>query len=94
MLAANRLGALTTALLLSSTGVYAADYFNRVASFPVALNAPDADVTSSEIITATDDGLTLIYSDSPNGGIGFIDIRTLLRLSLPATWTWVASPPP
>ena len=74
MLAANRLGALTTALLLSSTGVYAADYFNRVASFPVALNAPDADVTSSEIITATDDGLTLIYSDSPNGGIGFIDI--------------------
>src|ERR1041384_721950 len=68
------LGALTTALLLSTTGAYAAENFNRIASFPVALNAPDAEATSSEIITATDDGLTLIYSDSPNGGIGFIDI--------------------
>ena len=30
--------------------------------------------TKSEIITATDDGMTLIYSDSPAGGIGFVDI--------------------
>lgn len=52
--------------------------FNRIASFPVVSNLPkDADksqATSSEIITASEDGKTLIYSDSPNGAIGFIDI--------------------
>ena len=68
------LGALTAALLASTVSAHSAQFFNRVASFPVALNAPEAEATSSEIITATDDGLTLIYSDSPNGGIGFVDI--------------------
>jgi len=52
--------------------------FNRIASFPVADNLPkDADKskpTSSEIITASEDGKTLIYSDSPYGAIGFVDI--------------------
>ncbi|MBB4190217.1 hypothetical protein GGE45_000602 [Rhizobium aethiopicum] len=33
-------------------------------------------MTSAEIITATDDGNTLIYSDSPLGAIGFIDITS------------------
>jgi len=31
--------------------------------------------SSAEIITATPDGSLLIYSDSPLGGIGMIDIR-------------------
>lgn len=66
--------ALTAALLASTAAARAAQSFNRIASFPVELNNPAAEVTSSEIITATDDGLTLIYSDSPAGGIGFIDI--------------------
>jgi alkaline phosphatase len=52
--------------------------FNRIATFPVASNLPaDADkakTTSSEIITASEDGNTLIYSDSPLGAVGFIDI--------------------
>ena len=52
--------------------------FNRVATFPVASNLPaDADrskATSSEIITASQDGNTLVYSDSPYGAVGFIDI--------------------
>ncbi len=52
--------------------------FNRVATFPVVSNLPaDADrakATSSEIITASGDGNTLIYSDSPYGAVGFIDI--------------------
>src|SRR5262245_39140363 len=52
--------------------------FNRVATFPVASNLPaDADKskpTSSEIITASEDGNTLVYSDSPYGAVGFIDI--------------------
>ena len=66
--------ALTATLLATTAGAGAAEHFNRIASFPVALNAPDAESTSSEIITATDDGMTLIYSDSPAGGIGFVDI--------------------
>jgi hypothetical protein len=52
--------------------------FNRIATFPVAKNLPaDADKktkTSSEIIAASPDGKTLVYSDSPYGGIGFVDI--------------------
>ncbi|WP_297108869.1 esterase-like activity of phytase family protein [uncultured Devosia sp.] len=74
MIAQKRLAALSAALLLSTAGVQAADYFNRIASFPVALNTPEADETSSEIITVSEDGMTLIYSDSPAGGVGFIDI--------------------
>jgi hypothetical protein len=53
-------------------------HFNRVASFPVALNLPaDADPateTSAEIIAVSGDGMTLAYSDSPNNAVGFIDI--------------------
>src|SRR5688572_10679719 len=52
--------------------------FNRIASFAVADNLPaDTDrktPTSSEIITVSEDGLTLVYSDSPLGAVGFIDI--------------------
>lgn len=51
--------------------------FNRIASFPVADNILDGDKaveTSSEIIGATADGMTLVYSDSPMGVIGMIDI--------------------
>jgi hypothetical protein len=52
--------------------------FNRIASFSVADNLPEgvdkATPTSSEIIAASEDGSTLVYSDSPNKAIGFIDI--------------------
>lgn len=52
--------------------------FNRIASFPVALTLPEGvdskTATSAEIITATPDGMTLIFSDSPGKRIGFIDI--------------------
>lgn len=52
--------------------------FNRIASFAVPGNLPaDADpatATSSEIIDATADGMVLIYSDSPLGAVGLIDI--------------------
>jgi hypothetical protein len=52
--------------------------FNRIASFAVAGNLPDgtdtATPTSAEIIAATEDGNTLVYSDSPNKAIGFVDI--------------------
>ncbi|WDQ99066.1 esterase-like activity of phytase family protein [Devosia sp. J2-20] len=65
---------LTAMLLATTANAGAAETFNRIASFDVAQNAPDAAVTSSEIIAATDDGMMLIYSDSPAGGIGFVDI--------------------
>ena len=52
--------------------------FNRVSTFHVVDNLPAgadaAKSTSAEIITFTEDGRTLIYSDSPGQRIGFIDI--------------------
>ena len=71
--------ALTAALLASTAGLAAADpVFNRIATFAVADNLPDgadkASVTSSEIIAASEDGMTLVYTDSPLGVVGFIDI--------------------
>jgi hypothetical protein len=68
------LGVLTAALLATTAGVSAAEMFNRIASFPVELNNAEAETSSSEIITATEDGMMLIYTDSPAGGIGFVDI--------------------
>lgn len=65
----------TTGLALLAGPVLAQDMnFNRIASFPVAANTPDAEETSAEIIAATGDGMTLVYSDSPAGVIGFVDI--------------------
>lgn len=69
---------LAVALAAVSTTSLAAS-FNRIASFPVAENIPHGMVktsqSSAEIITASGDGNTLIYSDSPLGGVGFIDIK-------------------
>lgn len=64
--------------LASASLAAQADSFNRIASFPVAQNLGSKAIeteTSAEIITATSDGNTLIYSDSPLGGIGFVDIK-------------------
>lgn len=70
---------LTAALAASVSLPARADMmFNRIASFAVADNLPagidKATPTSSEIITASEDGNTLVYSDSPLGAVGFIDI--------------------
>ncbi|PST25588.1 esterase-like activity of phytase family protein [Mesorhizobium plurifarium] len=71
--------ALAAALAASTaTAVEAEQVFNRIASFAVARNLPEGagrnEPTSAEIITASVDGNTLIYSDSPGKRIGFIDI--------------------
>ncbi|HMA13779.1 MAG TPA: esterase-like activity of phytase family protein [Kiloniellaceae bacterium] len=75
----HKLAAAALALLATALPAQAEPVFNRIASFPVNGNlAPEADpktVTAAEIIAATADGMTLIYSDSPQGAIGFIDIR-------------------
>lgn len=72
----SRLSLLALAVAASS-GAHA-EQFNRIASFPVSQNLPAdnwAQETSPEIITATADGQMLVYSDSPRGGLGFVDIR-------------------
>jgi len=73
------LGALA-AVLLSGTALRAsaAEYFDRIASFPITANLPkDADPktkTVAEIIAASEDGTLLVYTDSPGRAIGLIDI--------------------
>ena len=52
--------------------------FNRIASFDVSTNLPEdqraTTESSAEIIDVTADGMILVYSDSPVGAIGLIDI--------------------
>lgn len=52
--------------------------FNRIASFATPDNMAEGEdiarATSAEIISASEDGLTLVYTDSPLGVIGLIDI--------------------
>jgi hypothetical protein len=52
--------------------------FNRVASFLVCSQAGSScesdDTTSAEIVAASSDGMTLIYTNSPKGEIGFVNI--------------------
>ncbi|AUQ73204.1 esterase-like activity of phytase family protein [Phaeobacter piscinae] len=73
-----RLLCLTSALALTAGVAQADTSFNRIASFPVVQNmAAGEDVTresSPEIIDATADGMTLVYTDSPLESLGLIDI--------------------
>lgn len=60
----------------------AAQSFERIASFAVALNAPsgaEGDETSAEIVAASDDGNTLVYTDSPANAVGLVDITDPTR---------------
>jgi hypothetical protein len=70
---------LTSALALATALPVQADMvFNRVATFATPANMAEGEdrarASSAEIITATEDGMTLIYSDSPLGVVGMIDI--------------------
>jgi len=60
------------------TPASAAEVFNRIATFPVVQNLPkdadQADETVSEIISATEDGNLLVYTDSPREQLGLVDI--------------------
>lgn len=70
--------ALTAATPALTTAAQADTAFNRIASFATVDNMAQGEdrarATSAEIITATPDGNQLIYSDSPLGAIGLIDI--------------------
>ena len=48
--------------------------FDRIATFPVFLNTDIDTDTVAEIVAATEDGNTLIYTDSDGENIGFVDI--------------------
>ena len=70
---------LTSVLALSvAVPAHAEMMFNRIASFATPLNMAagedQARATSAEIIAASEDGMTLVYTDSPLGVIGLVDI--------------------
>ncbi|MBR9837722.1 MAG: esterase-like activity of phytase family protein [Rhodobacteraceae bacterium] len=69
---------LTSVLALTASAAAAEMNFNRIAAFATPDNMGEGEdkarVTSAEIIYATGDGNTLVYTDSPLGVIGRIDI--------------------
>lgn len=64
----------------NDSGDTVASSFVRVATLPVCTQLDancDTDTqTAAEIVDVSEDGQTLIYTDSPQGVIGFVDIRT------------------
>ncbi len=73
-----RLTCLTSVIALCATGAMAEMNFNRIASFATVDNMAEGEdktrESSAEIIAATADGMTLVYTDSPLGVLGRIDI--------------------
>ena len=69
---------LTSVLALSAVAAQAEMSFNRIASFATPDNMAEGEdrsrPTSAEIIDVTADGMTLVYTDSPLGALGVIDI--------------------
>ncbi|SFR15209.1 esterase-like activity of phytase family protein [Poseidonocella sedimentorum] len=73
-----RKACLTSALALCAGAATAEMNFNRIASFPVIANMAEGEDQSREsapeIIAATADGMTLVYTDSPLEALGRVDI--------------------
>jgi hypothetical protein len=67
-----------TSFVCTPTAVNQSKNFNRIASFPVCsqldANCNVDDETAAEIVAATADGMTLVYTDSPQEQLGFIDL--------------------
>lgn len=72
-------GLVSAAALFAVSPALADMNFNRIASFPVISNMAAGEDTaresSPEIIDVTADGMTLVYTDSPLGALGLVDIR-------------------
>ncbi|WP_229072337.1 esterase-like activity of phytase family protein [Actinoplanes sp. DH11] len=51
-----------------------ANSFERLATFPAYLNSSIDDTAAAEISTVTEDGRTVVYTDSPGKRLGFVDI--------------------
>jgi len=75
------LAAAVLALLVTSPFAYAdsndhgKNSFNRIATFPVFLNSSIENETVAEIVTASKNGQTLIYTDGKMEAIGFVNIK-------------------
>jgi hypothetical protein len=73
-----RLLATTSLIALAAAPALADQNFNRIATFATPANMAEGEdtarETSAEIITVSGDGMTLIYTDSPLGAIGLVDI--------------------
>lgn len=72
-------GVLTASLLTSTAGLAQPEaVFNRIATFPVVRNLPaGADPLKksvAEIVSASEDGRTLVYANSERDSFGFVDI--------------------
>jgi len=53
--------------------------FQRLATVPAYLNSTVDDAAAAEISTVTDDGRTVVYTDSPGRRLGFVDITDPVR---------------
>src|SRR5689334_15812436 len=53
--------------------------FRRLATVPAYLNSSIDDEASAEISTVTEDGRTVVYTDSPGSRLGFLDISDASR---------------
>ena len=69
---------IAVAAALSSSPIHADEKnktgFNRVATFPVYLNTDISSKTVSEIVSVSQDGNTLIYTDGKTENLGFVNI--------------------
>jgi hypothetical protein len=67
-----------TSSLCTPTSLNQSKSFNRIASFPICsqidINCDTDTETAAEIVATTSDGLSLVYTDSPQEQIGFVDI--------------------
>ena len=72
------LGLTSLLALVAGAPALAEANFNRIASFAVTGNMAAGEdlarVSSAEIVTASEDGMTLVYTDSPLGVLGMIDL--------------------
>ncbi|WP_103334308.1 esterase-like activity of phytase family protein [Pseudotabrizicola formosa] len=72
------LGLTSTLAIFAAFPALAELNFNRIASFATPQNMAQGEdaarETSAEIISASEDGMTLVYTDSPLGVIGLVDI--------------------
>lgn len=77
-MSAKSFGVTSVLALVAAMPAMAEMNFNRIATFAtpgnMAAGEDRARVTSAEIISASPDGMTLIYTDSPLGVVGLIDI--------------------
>ena len=71
-------------------------HFNRTASFPVCqqldVSCNTDTETAAEIVAASNDGLTLVYTDSPENQIGFVDITDITQPSAAGVLTLAGEP--